>query len=217
LGINFLQKFRLHLDPKTKEITFQSAPSKALFATKNFTLPPFATTLVQARTFQAIDNKLHYIADIGAPKQPLISGLSTLVNFDYRNQCTLQIQNCAPHEVSIQTRDILGILSTEEDAPIPFNDESLATICEQSYQRLQKVKKRAWTRKEIEKDATLELQNLIAAGISTSWSNTKRPSAWTNMTWDWPRTSQTEFTSKIISPFSGSNSTYPKPTHSSSN
>jgi len=151
LGINFLQKFRLHLDPKTKEITFQSAPSKALFATKNFTLPTFATTLVQARTFQAIDNKLHYIADIGAPKQPLISGLSTLVNFDYRNQCTLQIQNCAPHEVSIQTRDILGILSTEEDAPIPFNDESLATVCEQSYQRLQKVKKRAWTRKEIEK------------------------------------------------------------------
>jgi len=71
--------------------------------------------------------------------------------------------------------------------------------------------------KKSKKDATLELQNLIAAGISTSWSNTKRPSAWTNMTWDWPRTSQTEFTSKIISPFSGSNSTYPKPTHSSSN
>jgi hypothetical protein len=72
------------------------------------------------------------------------------VDFDYRKQCTLQIQNCAPHEVNIQTRDILGILSTEKDAPIPFNDESLATICEQIYQRLPKVKKRAWTRKEIE-------------------------------------------------------------------
>jgi hypothetical protein len=44
----------------------------------------------------------------------------------------------------------LGILSTEQDAPIPFNDDSLATICEQIYQRLPKVKKRAWTRKEIE-------------------------------------------------------------------
>jgi hypothetical protein len=141
LGIDFLQKFRLHLDSKTKEITFQSAPSRALFATKNFTLPPFTTTLVQARTFQAMDNKLHYIADIGAPKQPLISGLSTLVNFDYRKQCTLQIQNCAPHEVSIQTGDILGILSTEEDAPIPFNDESLATICEQINQGYQKSRR----------------------------------------------------------------------------
>jgi hypothetical protein len=52
LGIDFLQKFQLQVDPKTKEITFQSAPSRALFATKNFTIPPFATALVQARTFQ---------------------------------------------------------------------------------------------------------------------------------------------------------------------
>ena len=61
LGIDFLQKFRLHIDPKTKEVTFRSAPSRALFATKNFMLPPFATTLVQARTFQDLDDKLPYI------------------------------------------------------------------------------------------------------------------------------------------------------------
>ena len=118
-------------------------------------MPPFATTLVQARTFQTLSNQLHYIADIGAPKQPLISGLSTLVSFDHRNHCTLQIQNCAPHEVSIQTGDILGILSIEEEAPIPFNHKSLATICEQIYQRLPKVKKRAWARKEIEERSQL--------------------------------------------------------------
>jgi hypothetical protein len=73
-----------------------------------------------------------------------------LVSFDHRNQCTLQIQNCTPHEVNVRTGDILSILSTEEDKPIPFNDDSLATICEQIYQQLPKVKKRAWTRKEIE-------------------------------------------------------------------
>ncbi len=134
LGIDFLQKFRLHLNPSTKEVTFQSAPSRALFATKNFSIPPFATTLVQARMFQTIDDQLHYIADIGVPKQPLISGLSTLVSFDHRNQCTMPIQNCAPHEVNISTGDILGILSTEKEEPIPFNDDSLATICEQIHQ-----------------------------------------------------------------------------------
>jgi len=73
LGIDFLQKFRLHLDPKTQQISFLPTPSKALFATKNFTLPPFATTLVQARTFQTLDDNCNYIADIGVPKQPLIS------------------------------------------------------------------------------------------------------------------------------------------------
>ncbi len=162
------------MDPKTQEISFQSAPSKALFATKNFTLPPFATALVKARTFQNTNRQLHYIADIGAPKQPLISGLPTLVSFDHRNQCTMPIQNCAPHKINVSTGNILGILSTEKEDPIPFNDDSLATICEQIHQRLPKVKKKSKT------DATLELQNHIAVSISTYWSSIKQQSAWTN-------------------------------------
>ncbi len=36
---------------------------------------------------------------------------------------------------------------SEKEDPIPFDDESLATICEQIHQRLPKIKKRAWTRK----------------------------------------------------------------------
>ncbi|MFN9908146.1 MAG: hypothetical protein ACK56F_18775, partial [bacterium] len=102
--------------------------------------------MVQARTFQNTDPQLHYIADIGAPKQPWLSGLSTLGSFDQRKQCPLPIQNCAPHEVSVSTGDILGILSTEKEDPIPFDDESLATICEQIHQRLPKIKTKAWTR-----------------------------------------------------------------------
>jgi hypothetical protein len=150
LGINFLQKFRLPLDPKTQQVQFLPTPSKALFATKNFSLPPFATTFVPARTFQTIDEKLNYIADIVVPKQPLISGPSTWVSFNNRNHCTLQLQNCAPHEVSLKTSDTLGILDIEMDTPIPFSNKSLATICEQIHQRLPKVKKRTWTRKDIE-------------------------------------------------------------------
>jgi hypothetical protein len=167
--------------------------------------------------FQIIKNHLHYIADIGAPKQPLISGLSTLVSFDHRNQCTFQIHNCAPHEVHVHTSDILGILSSEEEEPIPFNNDSLATICEQIYQLYQKSRRKHGPGKKSKRDATLGLQNPITAGTSTYWSSIKRPSAWTNMTWDWPRTSRIKFTSRITSPFSGNNSTYLRHTHSSSN
>ena len=158
LGIDFLQKFWLRVDPKTEEFTFQTAPSKALFATKNFTIPPFTTVLAQARTFQDIDPQLHYIADIGAPKQPWISGLSTLVSFDQRKQCTMPIQNCAPHEINVSTGDILGILSTEKD------------------RREHEPGKKSKT------DATLELQNHIAVNILTYWSSIKQQSAWTNTT-----------------------------------
>jgi hypothetical protein len=148
LGINFLQKLQLHVDHKTQQIRFLPTPSKALFATRNFTPPPFATTLVQARTFQMINEKLNYIADIGVPKQPLISGPSTWVSFDNRKHCTIQLQNCVPHEVSLRTEEILGILDTETDTPVPFSDDILAAICEQIHQWLPKVKKRTWTRKE---------------------------------------------------------------------
>jgi hypothetical protein len=81
----------------------------------------------------------------------LISGPSTWVTFDGNNHCTIQLQNCAPHEISIETGDILGIVNTETMTPIPLEDDSLTTICEQIYQRLPKVKKKTWTRNEIEK------------------------------------------------------------------
>jgi hypothetical protein len=73
---------------------------------------------------------MDYIADIGVPKQPLISGPSTWVSFDDRNPRTIQLQNCAPHEVNLDTGDILGIVDAETDTPIPLDDDSLATICE---------------------------------------------------------------------------------------
>jgi hypothetical protein len=78
LGIDFLQKHRLHFDGKTQQIRFLQTSSKAIFATKNFTLPPFATALVQARSFQTINEGQNYIADIGVPKHPLISTLGDI-------------------------------------------------------------------------------------------------------------------------------------------
>ncbi len=216
LGIDFLQKFWLHLDPKTQQITFLPTPSKALFATKNFTLPPFATALIQAQIFQTTNDKINYIANIGVPKQPLISGPSTWVSFDHRKQCTLQIQNCAPHEVSLKASDILGILDTEKDTPILFSDESLATICEQIHQRLPKVKKRTWTRKEIKDRCHLGAPEPYRSQYIDNRSSIKQPSAWTNTTWGWQKISRTEYISRTISQFSGNNSTCQKHTPSSS-
>jgi hypothetical protein len=92
LSIDFLQKHRLHFDQKTQQTSFLQTPSKAIFATRNFTLLPLATTLVKARSFQAINKEPNYIADIRVPKHPLISGPSTWVTFDENNHCTIQLQ-----------------------------------------------------------------------------------------------------------------------------
>jgi hypothetical protein len=39
LGIDFIQNHRIHFDQKTQQVCFLQTPSKAIFATKNFTLP----------------------------------------------------------------------------------------------------------------------------------------------------------------------------------
>ncbi len=46
---------------------------------------------------------------------------------------------------------MLGIVDTEDTTQIPIDDNTLAAICDQIYQRLPKVKKKTCTRNEIEK------------------------------------------------------------------
>jgi hypothetical protein len=72
LGVDFIQKHRLHFNQNTQQLSFLQTLSKAIFTIKNFTFPPFATTMVQARSFQTIYEDRTYIADICIPKHPLI-------------------------------------------------------------------------------------------------------------------------------------------------
>jgi hypothetical protein len=102
LGVDFIQKHRLHYNQNTQQISFLQTLSKAIFGVKNFTLPPFAATMVQARSFQTISKDQNYVADICAPKAPLVSRPSSLVNFDQKNHRTIWLQNCAPHKTSIK-------------------------------------------------------------------------------------------------------------------
>jgi hypothetical protein len=68
-----------------------------------------------------------------------------------------------PHEISIEMGDMFGIFDTEATTPIPLNDDSIATICDQIHQRQPKVKKKTLTRNEIEKRGNLGAQEAYRA------------------------------------------------------
>jgi hypothetical protein len=87
--VDFIQKHQLHFNDNTQQLSFLQTPSKVIFTIKNFTLPPFATTMVQARSFQTIHEDQTYIAVICIPKHPLIAGASVLVTFDEINHCAI--------------------------------------------------------------------------------------------------------------------------------
>jgi hypothetical protein len=95
------------------------------------------------------------VADICAPKASLISRPSSLVTFDDNNHCTICLQNCTPHDISTKKGDILGFVNNKDTIPIPLDDNTITAIYDQIYKRLPKVKKKTWTRKEIEEKCHL--------------------------------------------------------------
>jgi hypothetical protein len=80
----------------------------------------------------------------------MISEPFSLVTFETNNHCQIWLQNCAPYKITIEQGDIVGFIENEDPKPIQLNNNLISTICKQIYERLPKVKKKTWTRKEIE-------------------------------------------------------------------
>jgi hypothetical protein len=102
LGVDIIQQHRLYFNDNTQQLTFLQTLSIAIFTIKNFALTPFATTIVQARSFQTIYEDKTYVADICAPKHTLISGPSSLVTFDENNYYAIWLQNCLPQKSALK-------------------------------------------------------------------------------------------------------------------
>jgi len=60
LGVDFIQKHRLHFNQNTQQLSFLQTLSKAIFTIKNFTFPPFATLVTKLRATQNQHRKRRY-------------------------------------------------------------------------------------------------------------------------------------------------------------
>ncbi len=79
----------------------------------------------------------------------MISGMPAIVSIDKNNNCKIILDNCAPYDVTISRNDILGIMDTEPDEPIPMEDSTISAILQNIEKKLPKVPKRKLTRDEI--------------------------------------------------------------------
>ena len=87
----------------------------------------------------------------------MISGMPAIVSIDKNNNCKIILDNCAPYDVTISRNDILGIMDTEPDEPIPMEDSTISTILQNIEKKLPKVPKRKLTRDEIATKAHLNV------------------------------------------------------------
>ncbi len=118
-------------------------------AIKEQTLPALALTVIMAKYKGKVDNSVNYIANIFAPKTPIMSGMPANISINKNNNCKLIADNCAPYDIVIYINDILGIMGTEQDNLILLEDSTISSILHDIDKHLPKVPKRKLTKCEI--------------------------------------------------------------------
>jgi hypothetical protein len=115
------------------------------------------STVVKAKFKGTRDEKATYVANISAPRAPMVSGMPSIVNMDENNICTIVVENCAPYDVTLERDDILGIMETEEEELVPLMDDFISFVCQGIHNHFPKVKRKRLSREEIKRRCHLQV------------------------------------------------------------
>jgi len=93
-------------------------------------LQAITSTVVKAKFKGTRDQKSTYVANICAPRMPIISGMPSIVNLDENNICNIVVENCAPYDFTLERDDVLGVMETEEEDLVPLTDDFISSVCQ---------------------------------------------------------------------------------------
>jgi hypothetical protein len=108
IGIDFIHSHKLTYDVISRRVKFAGAGTNSILALKNTILLAMTSTVVKAKFKGHRDTQATYVANICAPRMPMISGMPSIINVDENNICNIVIENCAPYDVTLERDDILG-------------------------------------------------------------------------------------------------------------
>jgi hypothetical protein len=106
IGIDFIHAHKLTYDVISRKVKFAGAGTNSIMALKNTVLPAMTSTIVKAKFKCTREEKATYVANICAPRMPMISGMPSIVNVDENNICNIVVENCAPYDVMLKRDDI---------------------------------------------------------------------------------------------------------------
>jgi len=85
IGIDFIHAHKLTYDVISRKVMFAGAGTNSIMAFKNTVLPAMTSTVIKAKFKGTRDEKATYVANICAPRTPMISGMPSIVNIDENN------------------------------------------------------------------------------------------------------------------------------------
>jgi Retroviral aspartyl protease len=138
IGIDFMHKNKLHYDVQTRQVKIACIVVDQIFAIKEQILPALASTVGTAKYKGKPEPNVHLIASIFAPKNPMLSGMPTVVTVDKNNNRKIVIDNCALYDVTIDRNDILALMDRETEQLQPLEDSVISAILTDIDQKLPK-------------------------------------------------------------------------------
>ncbi len=151
IGIDFMHRNKLIYNVDTRQVKFADAKMNTICATKQITIPAMTSSMITTKFNRETNLDKTYVATIHCPGAPTQTGVPLLVSIDNNQNCKIIIKNCAPYEVTIERKDIMGIVEIEEDEMYPLTDEAAADICSAIKSNIPNTPRTKPTRDEIVK------------------------------------------------------------------
>jgi hypothetical protein len=102
IGIDFIHAHKLTYDVISRKVMFAGFRTNLIAALNNTVLPAMMSTVIKAKFKGTRDDKALYVANICAPRMPVVSGMPSIVNIDENNICSIIVENCAPYDVTLE-------------------------------------------------------------------------------------------------------------------
>jgi hypothetical protein len=139
IGVYFIHAHRLTYDVIAHQVKFSGAGTNSIAALKKVVLPAMTSMIVKAKFEGLRDAQANYVANICAPRMPMVSVMPSVVNVD-DNICSIVQENCTLYDVTLERDDILGIMEIEEEGLVLLTHNFISSVCQDIHNRILKVK-----------------------------------------------------------------------------
>jgi superfamily II helicase len=158
ISIDFIHAHKPTYDVISRKVMFAGTGTNSIAALKNTVLRAMTSTVIKAKFKGTRDEKALYVANICAPRTPMVSGMQSIVDIDENNICNIVVENCSPYDITLERDDIIGDMETEQDELVPLKDDFFSSLCQDIHNRFPKVKRKRVTREEIRQRCHLQVQ-----------------------------------------------------------
>ncbi len=122
IGIDFMYEHRLHYHIQTRQVKTAGFDSGQSVAIKKQVMPALTFSILNIKYKGRVDKETSYIASIHASRTPFILGIPAIISKDKNNNCKINVNNCAPYDVTIDRNDIIGLMDIESKTLSPMEN-----------------------------------------------------------------------------------------------